>query len=140
MIQTYSGTFNLNWAGSSVLYGNLALSGTIATPLTVGSNAVLNISNADLESALTVAQGGTLTQSNTLQFAYNNYAFGYTNTAALTNYGTVLWAGYIYASGNSTTHGGGGIIYNAGAWNAVSDLSMGSYNGVGTNYFLNIGT
>jgi hypothetical protein len=140
IIQTYSGTFNLNWGGPSVLHGNLALSGTIATPLTVGSNAVLNISNGDLESALTIAQGGTLIQSNTLHFAYNNYALGYTNTAYLTNYGTVVWAGTIDAAGNASSHGGGGIIYNAGLWKAVADLPMGSYSGVGTNYFINTGT
>jgi hypothetical protein len=139
-IQTFSGTFNLNWGGPSILHGTLTLSGTISTPLTVASNAVLNLSGADLESWLTVAQGGTLTLSNTLQFAYNNYAFAYTNTAYLTNYGTVLWAGAIQASANSSTHGGGGVIYNAGLWNAVSDMSMGTYSGSGTNYFINTGT
>jgi hypothetical protein len=141
IMQTYSGTFNLNWGGPSVLNGNVALTGTIAAPLTIASNAVLSLSSTvDLESALIVAQGATLVQSNTLHFAYNNYALGYTNTAYLTNYGTVTWAGSIDGSGNSSTHGGGGIIYNAGLWNAVADLSMGSYNGAGTNYFINVGT
>jgi hypothetical protein len=140
IIQTFSGTFNLNWSGPSVLNGNLSLSGTISTPLTIASNAVLNLYNGDLESALTVAQGGTLTQSNSLHFAYNNYSVGSTNTAYLTNYGTVIWAGTIDASGNGSSHGGGGFIYNAGLWDAVSDMTMGSYNGVGTNYFINAGT
>ena len=140
VIETYSGTFNLNWSGPSVLYGNLTLNGTIAAPLTIASNAVLNFSSGDLESALIVAQGGTLIQSNTLHFAYNNYALGYTNTAYLTNYGTVIWAGTIDAAANSSTHGGGGVIYNAGLWDAVADLSMGIYSGTGTNYFINTGT
>ena len=140
VIETPSGTFNLNWAGPSVLFGTLTLSGTISAPLTVGSNAVLHLSNGDLESALTVAQGGILTQSNNFHFAYNNFALGYTNTAYLTNYGTVIWAGTIDASANGTTHGGGGIICNAGLWDAVADLSMGVYSGGGTNYFINTGT
>src|SRR4029079_4930475 len=106
----------------------------------INSNGVLSWNGGDLEGALTVAQGGTLTQSNNLHFTYNNFGSGYTNTATLTNYGTVIWAGTIDASGNSSSHGGGGIIYNAGLWNAVSDMAMGSYNGVGTNYFINTGT
>ena len=140
VIETYSGTFNLNWGGPSVLNGNLTVNGTIAAPLTIASNAVLNLSSGDLESALTVAQGGILIQSNTLHFAYNNYALGYSNTASLTNYGTVIWAGTIDASANSSTHGGGGIIFNAGLWDAVADLAMGVYSGSGTNYFINAGT
>jgi hypothetical protein len=139
-IETYSGTFNLNWGGPSVLHGNLTLNGTMAAPLTIASNAVLNLSSGDLESALTVAQGGTLIQSNTLHFAYDNYSVSSTNTGCLTNYGTVIWAGTIDASANSSTHGGGGIIYNAGLWDAVADLSMGVYSGSGTNYFINTGT
>ena len=140
IIETYSGAFNLNWGGPSVLNGNLTLGGTIATPLTVASNAVLNLLGDDLESALTIAQGGTLIQSNNLNFAYDNYSLGYTNTAYLTNYGTVVWAGAISGTANSSTHGGGGIIYNAGLWNAVADLSMGIFSGNGTNYFINAGT
>ena len=139
-IETYSGRFDLNWGGPSVLHGNLTLNGTIAVPLTIASNAVLILSSGDLESALTVAQGGTLIQSNTLHFAYDNYSVGSTNTGYLTNYGTVIWAGTIDASANSSTHGGGGIIYNAGLWDAVADLSMSVYSGTGTNYFINTGT
>jgi hypothetical protein len=138
VIETYSGTFNLNWGGPSVLNGNLTLNGTIAVPLTVASNAVLNLAGGDLESFLTVLPGGTLTISNTVIFAQNNHNYGYTNTAALTNYGTVVWAGTIEGAGSS--YGGGGLIYNAGLWQAVADNTMSLYSGNATNLFINVGT
>src|ERR1019366_8188279 len=113
---------------------------TINGSLTISSNAVLNWSGGDLEGALTVAQGGTLTISNTVYFAQNNYYYGYTNTATLDNYGTVVWAGTITASANYYG-GGGGIIYNAGLWESVADNSLGFWGYSGTNsLFLNTGT
>jgi Putative Ig domain len=139
-LTTLSGyfTFSGTWSASSVVYGSATVSGPIAG--IIASNGVITWNGGDVEGSLTVAPGGTLVQSNTLHFVYNNYALGYTNTAYLTNYGTVIWAGTIDASANSSTHGGGGIIYNAGVWNAVADLSMGVYSGAGTNYFINTGT
>ena len=65
----------------------------------VSSNAVANWSgNGDLEGSLTVAQGGTLSISNTVYFDDNDYP--YNNTAELTNYGTVIWAGNIISYAN----------------------------------------
>jgi hypothetical protein len=131
------------WTGSgTVLSGVLNFSGsTINGSLTVSSNAVLNWSGGDLEGALTVAQGGVLTISNTVYFAYNNYNYDYTNTATLTNYGTVVWAGTISASASwPSGYGGGGIIYNAGLWESVANNSIGNYYGNPTTLFLNAGT
>ncbi len=87
-----------------------------------------------------VAQGGTLTLTNTTYFAQNNYFYNSTNTGALTNYGTVFWAGTIYAAGNSLNNLGGGIIHNAGRWEAIEDNPMTSYNNYGTNLFINVGS
>src|SRR5260221_13981771 len=86
----------------------------------------------DLEGALTVAQGGTLTVSNTVFFAKNNYYLGYTNTAVLTNYGTVIWgSGTGYTAGNQSGYGGGGVIYNAGLWEFGTGGGRGSCRGRG---------
>lgn len=140
-INTLVGAFTLKLNGPSTLHGNATLAAsTLNAPLVVASNAVLNLSSGDLESSLTVLGGGTVTFSNTVYFAFNNYALSYTNTATLTNYGTVVWAGTIYSAGNSATQRGGGIIYNAGLWQATTDGNLDSYNGVGTNYFINVGT
>jgi hypothetical protein len=141
IINTLVGAFTLNLSRPSTFSGNATLAAsTLTAPLVVASNAVLNLSGGDLESSLTVLAGGTVTFSNTVYFAYNNYALSYTNTATLTNYGTVVWAGTLYSSGNSATQRGGGLIYNAGLWQATSDGSLDSYNGAGTNYFINVGT
>src|ERR1019366_4352912 len=112
---------------------------TINGSLIVSSNAVFNWSGGDLEGALTVAPGGTLTISNAVIFAQNNY-YGYTNTATLTNYGTVVWAGSINANGNPSG-GGGGLIDNAGLWESVADNTMSpGYNYTSTNsLFINTG-
>jgi hypothetical protein len=158
-INTPSGSFSMaNWIGSGLVHGNATfLSGTIAgtlasdavmnfsatinDSLTVSSNAVANWFGGDLEGSLTVAQGGTLTISNTVIFAYNNYEYGYTNTATLTNYGTVVWAGTIYADAYITGLGGG-IIDNAGLWESVADNTMSptyDYSST-TSFFINTGT
>ncbi len=140
-IDTPTGAFTLDWNGPSILNGNLSLANTtITSPLTVASNAVLNLSGDDIEGALTVAAGATLTLSNTIQFAYDNYSLGFSNTATLTNFGTVLCDTVVYGSGNSANNTGGGLIYNAGDWQSLSDSQFSSYDGRGTNVFINIGT
>ena len=139
VIQTFLGNFNLNWTGANTLNGNLTFNGTIAAPLIVASNAVLNLSGGDLEGALTVAQGGTMTISNSVTFSVNNPNYNYTNTATLTNYGTVVWATTITGYANPSGRGGGAIIDNAGLWESVADNTM-NFNYGGTNLFLNTGT
>ncbi len=136
IIQTTSGSFNLNWNGPSTLHGNLTLSGTIVTPLIVASNAVLNLSGGDLESSLTVLQGGTLSISNTIYF---DEVSPYNGNAALTNYGTVIWAGNITSYANEGSLGGSATIDNAGLWEAVGDNSI-SLATISTNTFINTGT
>ncbi len=138
-IYTVTGYFNFIglWADNDFIRGNATVSGHIGG--IVASNAVLNWNGGDLEGSLTIAQGGTLTLSNTIFFAQNNYYYNYTNTATLTNYGTVIWAGIVYAAGNSLINAGGGIIHNAGVWRAVTDEQLLSYNNYGTNLFINVG-
>jgi Putative Ig domain len=141
-IETTIGAFTLNWNGPSTLHGNLTLAGSIiATPLTVASNAVLNLSGSDLESSLTVLPGGTLTFSNSVTFSINNNNFGYTNISTLTNYGTVVWAGNItsYGNGQPPPNNGGAIIYNAGLWEAVGDDTI-QFGSTASNLFVNAGT
>ena len=132
------------WTGneSLPLSGVLNFSGsTINGSLIVSSNAILNWSGGDLEGALTVAQGGTLTISNSLGF---DGAGNHTNTATLTNYGTVVWAGTITSYANYNSQGGAAIIDNAGLWESVADdtIVIYPYGGspYGTNLFLNTGT
>ena len=85
-------------------------------------------------------QGGTLTFSNTVYFGYNNWAVGSANTATLTNYGTVIWAGSVEAWGNGNAHPGGAIIDNAGDWQSVAGNVIDLENGSPTNLFVNTGT
>jgi len=141
-IATPVGVFGLNWFGPSTVHGNFTLaSGTIAVPLTLASNAVMNLAGGDLEGSPTVLQGGTLTISNTLYFAEDNYTTAASNgIATLTNFGTVRWGGSINGSGNSTNHAVGGIIYNAGFWESVAANQMSTYVYAGTNTFVNTGT
>jgi len=136
IIQTTSGSFNLNWSGPSTLNGNLTLSGTITTPLIVASNAVLNLSSGDLVSSLTVLQGGTLSISNTMYF---DEVSPYTNNAALTNYGIVIWAGNLTSYANAAGLGGSATIDNAALWEAVGDNTIGLAT-ASTNFFINTGT
>ena len=141
-IITPSGSFTLNWSGANTLNGNLTLAGsTIATPLTVASNAVLNLSGGDLENSLTILQGGTLSLSNSVSFAINNANFGQTNNVALTNYGTVFWAANATSYGNNhqPPNSGGSVIYNAGLWQAVGDNTL-SVSENSSNLFVNVGT
>ncbi|HEY5297312.1 MAG TPA: putative Ig domain-containing protein [Verrucomicrobiae bacterium] len=137
IIQTTSGSFNLNWNGPSTLNGNLTLSGTITSPLIVASNAVLNLSSGDLVSSLTVLQGGILSISNTMYF---DEISPYTNNAALTNYGTVIWAGNIASYANEGGLGGSATIDNAGLWESVGDNSISVQASGATNTFINTGT
>ncbi|HEX4343136.1 MAG TPA: hypothetical protein VH255_07080, partial [Verrucomicrobiae bacterium] len=143
IINTFIGTFNLNWSGSSILNGSLVLeSSTIGTPLIVATNAVLNLLNGDdLEGALTVAQGGTLILSNSTTFSINNANLGITNTSYLTNYGTVVWSGIVTSYGNNhqPPDTGGSIIYNAGLWQAVSDNTLNAQEN-SSALFINVGT
>ena len=141
-VETVAGAFDLNWNGPSVLHGNLNLTGTtIATTLTVASGAVLNLSGSDLEGPLTILAGGTLSISNSVQFAFNNAEFAVTNTVALTNYGTVIWAGDVTSYGNnqSIPNSGGTVIYNAGLWEAVADNTL-AVSENSSNLFINVGT
>src|SRR5208283_2822261 len=102
----------------------------------VNSNGVLNWSGSDLEGALTVAQGGTLSISNTVYFGETYPA----NTAALTNYGTVVWAASIIGYANYNGSGGIAVIDNAGLWESVADNSMSLGNINATGLFINTGT
>ena len=139
VINTPSGSFVLNWSSPSTLHGNATLSGgLLGFPLLVASNAVLNLSGVDLAGALTVAQGGTLTISNNITFSYVNAQYSYTNTAYLTNYGTVIWSGSIASYANPSGFGGGALLYNAGLWEAVTDNNLTANYG-GTNLFINTG-
>ena len=66
-----------------------------------------------------------LTLSNTIYFAYANWGDGSTNTATLTNEGTVIWAGEIEGWGNDTSNPGSVFIDNAGVWQLVTDNQHG---------------
>src|SRR5205814_465714 len=102
--------------------------------LTVASNGVMTWTSGDLNGPLTVAAGGTLSISNasSLTMGYGNYSYGYSNTVALTNYGTVVWGGtYLYSYSSA-------VIYNAGLWQTLGDYTLGSQ--YGTNTFINTGT
>src|SRR5665213_269139 len=154
-VNTLTGSFSMgNWINSGLVHGNAAFSsGTIAgtlapgatmnfsatvnAALTVSSNAVANWNGGDLVSSLTVLQGGTLSISNTVYF---DEASPYTNNAALTNYGTVIWAGYINSYANEGSLGGSATIDNAGLWESVGDNSISVQASGGTNTFLNTGT
>src|SRR5665213_1470200 len=132
-LNTPSGSFNFaNWTGNGVINGNVTFSGVING--IIASNTVVHWSGGDLSArSVTVAQGGTLTVSNTVTFGYNagNYS-AVPNGGFLTNNGTVIWAaanGYGY---------GGSTIYNAGLWQLTTDGDLSSQ--FGTNNFINTGT
>ena len=128
--------------GSLIVSSNAVLnwkSGDLGGALTVAPGGLLNWSGGDLEGTLTVAQGGTMTISNGITFSVNNPDYNDTNTATLTNYGTVLWAATITGYANPSGRGGGAIIDNAGLWESVADNTM-NFNYGGTNLFLNTGT
>ena len=156
IVTTLTGAFSMgNWTGNGLVHGNAAFSGgtingtlspgavmnisgaTIYGPLIISSNAALNWNGGDLEGALTVAQGGTLSLSNTV---YVDSTSPYTNTAALTNYGTVIWAGNITSDANINNTGGSATIDNAGLWESVADNTMSLAGGNVTGLFLNTGT
>ncbi len=151
VVITNSGTYTITNVVNVVL-NSLILGGTNgiqtlnASTLTltnasiVKSNGVLNWGGGDLEGSLTVNPGATLSISNSVFLVQNNYYYNFTNTASLTNYGTVIWAGMVYAAGSSLNNSGGGIIYNAGLWQSVADGQISTYNTYGTNTFINVGT
>ena len=118
VIITNSGTYTVTNA-PSVTLDSLILGGTngiqtltiasltLTNASMVNSNGVLNWGGGDLESSLTVLQGGTLSISNTVYF---DEASPYTNNPALTNYGTVIWAGNITSYANEGSLGGSATI------------------------------
>ena len=133
---TFSG-----WSGNSVVLGNATVSGNIAG--IVASNAIVNWIGGDLEGALAVAQGGTLSISNTTSFAINNNAnFGQTIIVTLTNFGTVFWAGDVTSYGNNQPQpdSGGAIIYNAGLLASRRRQYADTVSENSSNLFINIGT
>jgi len=131
-LATPSGSFSiLTWTGLNTLNGTANLTfNSLNAPLLVSSNAVMNWVGGDISAgSLTIAAGGTLTISNSVNFSAS--APG----GALTNYGTVIWA----AGSGAPIYGyGSSIIYNSGLWQALADSTF--QNQVGSNAFVNTGT
>ena len=121
-----------SWTGNSIVQGNANLSlGTMNTSLTVASGALLNWTGGDIIGTFIVAPGGTLAVSNSITFGRNG---GFNNGGgALTNFGTVIWAGNVNQNGY-----GGAVIDNAGLWQFFDANNL--LVGTGTNTFINTGT
>ena len=64
-----------------------------------------------------------MTISNSVVFTQNNPIYDYTNTATLTNYGTVMWAGDIMLR-ETFRPWRRRVIDNAGLWESVADNTM----------------
>ena len=128
----YAGSISLNSNATITVPANVTLNwtaGTIAAGgvFVVSSNGVVNWGGGMINGSLTFAQGGMLNISNNATY----YIQG-----SLTNNGTVNWsAGSIYGYGPPSY---GGLIYNAGLWNAQFDGSLALASG--TPAFINVGT
>lgn len=133
LMEVTNGSLSIaKWTNNSVLNGVLNLSGGFITaPLLVASNANLNWSGGDLGSLMTVAPGGLLAISNNVTLGFNNWNFSQTNFVALTNHGTVNWAGDPYGYGLA-------VIYNAGLWQSAGNHTVQQFTG--SNVFVNVGT
>jgi hypothetical protein len=148
-LDPYGASFDFtHWVGNGLVGGNATIlgsfggtiasgsafnfGGSITTPLTISSNAVLNWFSdedyaADLSgSSLTVAQGGILTITNGNGI--------YMSNGFLTNYGTVI----DNDSSEAIFGLGGSVIYNAGLWQSTLDTVL--FAESGTNTFVNAGT
>ena len=133
-------SFSGNWTGGGLVFGNATVLGNIGG--IIGSNAVINWSGGDLEGSLTVAQGGTLTISNTRflcpgQLVLRLHQHG--NAGQLRHCGL---GGDDLRRGKLLRLGGGRLIDNAGLWESVADNTMSpSYEYTSTNsLFVNTGT